>query len=216
MRSRNAIFIVVSRSKTCSIFLVFRKDLEQVSTTRLPKTLTPSVSSLSIRIGWREFVALPRLGLPVLKAKVDTGARTSALHAFKIESFNRDGLLMVRFHVHPIQHRTDIAVVCEAPVIDHRVVTDSGGHRERRYVIETTLVINNQQWPIEVTLTNRENMVFRMLLGRSAMHSLVVQPSASYVLGRPEKVIRAYLKPKQAHPSSKVNKIRPKVKTRIK
>ena len=187
-----------------------------MSTTRTPKISSPTPAGLPIRIGWREFVALPRLGLPVLKAKVDTGARTSALHAFKIEPFLQDGLLMVRFHVHPIQHRTDIAVVCEAPVIDHRVVTDSGGHRERRYVIETMLVLENQQWPIEVTLTNRENMIFRMLLGRSAMHSLVVQPSASYILGRPEKIIRAYLKPSKVARSSKRKKTRLKAKTHLK
>ncbi len=187
-----------------------------MSTTRPPKTAPQMPAELPVRIGWREFVALPRLGLPVLKAKVDTGARTSALHAFKIEPFMRDGLLMVRFHVHPIQHRTDITVVCEAPVIDHRVVTDSGGHRERRYVIETMLVIENQQWPIEVTLTNRENMIFRMLLGRSAMHSLVVHPNASYLLGRPEKIIRAYLKPSTVSRSAQRKKNRLKAKTRMK
>ena len=151
----------------------------------------------SFRIGWREYVALPGLGLPVLKAKVDTGARTSALHAFKIVPFTRDGREMVRFHVHPVQRRSDIVVICEAPVIDQRMISDSGGHRERRYVIETTLVLNNRRWLIEMTLTNRESMVFRMLLGRTAMQALVIEPAESYLLGRPEKVIRAYKKTRQ-------------------
>jgi len=134
-------------------------------------------------IGWREWVALPRLKLPALKAKVDTGARTSSLHAFKIETYSERGTLKVRFRVHPLQRRSDIVVICEAPVVDHRVVSDSGGHRERRYVIESQLELGGLSWPIEITLANRETMSFRMLLGRSAMSRLLLDPTQSYLLG---------------------------------
>ena len=143
-------------------------------------------------IGWREFVSLHDLNLPVLKAKVDTGARTSSIHAFKIETFHQDGHFKVRFRVHPIQRRADIVVMCEAPVIDHRVVSDSGGHRERRYVIETMVTVGSLNWPIEITLANRESMSFRMLLGRNAMHRLLIDPARSFLLGKPISVAGQY------------------------
>ena len=136
-------------------------------------------------LGWREWVALPDLGLPAIKAKIDTGARTSALHAFLLEPYSADGVDMVRFQIHPIQGENDFFVECRAPVVDCREVTDSGGHREMRYVIESTVVIGNGRWPIELTLTNRDTMRFRMLLGRRAMeHRFVVDPGASYVNGK--------------------------------
>ena len=142
-------------------------------------------------IGWREWVALPNLGLPAIKAKVDTGARTSALHAFLIEPYKQDGTEMIRFLIHPIQRNPDFAVECHATVHDYREVTDSGGHREMRYVIQTDAVIADRRWSIEMTLTNRDTMRFRMLLGRKAMeNSFVVDPGASYVNGklRPRKL----------------------------
>ena len=136
-------------------------------------------------IGWREWVALPELNLPAIKAKVDTGARTSALHAFLIEPYSRDGVDMVRFLIHPIQRNLDLQVECHVPVFDFREVTDSGGHREMRYVIQNTIVINKRSWPIEMTLTNRDTMRFRMLLGRRAMADhFLVDPGASYVNGK--------------------------------
>ena len=120
-------------------------------------------------IGWREWLALPDLGLPAIKAKIDTGARTSALHAYFVEPFHKGGIEHVRFGIHPLQKRTDIEVVCEAPVIDRRWVSDSGGHREWRYVIEAPVHMGGRVWPVEITLTSRDSMLFRMLLGRTAI-----------------------------------------------
>ncbi len=135
-------------------------------------------------IGWREWLALPELQVPAIKAKIDTGARTSALHAFFVEPFTREGRQMVRFGVHPLQKRLDVEIFCEAPVKDFREVSDSGGHREMRYVIETTILIGDLPRQVEMTLTNRDNMKFRMLLGRTAMEGLQVIPDQSYITGR--------------------------------
>ncbi len=136
-------------------------------------------------IGWREWLALPSLSIPAIKVKIDTGARTSALHAFFIERFNRDGVKMVRFGIHPLQNNNTYEIICEAPVLDERVVTDSGGHSELRYVIETEVSFMNINWPVEVTLTNRDNMKFRMLLGRTALAGrFLVDAETSFCGGR--------------------------------
>ncbi len=136
-------------------------------------------------IGWREWVALPDLNLPAIKTKVDTGARTSALHAFLIEPYTSAGIEMLRFLIHPIQRNREFHVECHAPVFDFREVTDSGGHREMRYVIRSKIMLGSTAWPIELSLTSRDTMRFRMLLGRRAMENrFVVDPGASYVNGK--------------------------------
>ena len=138
-----------------------------------------------LTLGWREWAALPDLGLPAIKVKVDSGAKTSALNAFYTERYLLDSVDMVKFLIHPIQRNYNFQIECNAPVIDFREISDSGGHKEMRYVIETKVVIGTCNWPIELTLTNRDTMRFRMLLGRRAMEArAIIDPGASYLNGK--------------------------------
>jgi hypothetical protein len=144
-----------------------------------------------LTFGWREWVQLPDLGLPAIKAKVDTGARTSALHAFNLRPFIENGKQRIEFSIHPKQKDVKTVIVCQSDVLDQRVVSDSGGHREERFVILTTLDIGGHKWPIEMTLTARDNMKFRMLLGRTAIENrALVDASASYLVGKKQRPIR--------------------------
>ena len=146
-------------------------------------------------IGWREWVALPELGIEHIKAKIDTGARSSSLHAFEIEAFIREGKSMVRFEVHPVQRRDDITVQCEAEVFDVRRVRSSSGEVSKRFVIRTEVQWMGERWPVELTLADRSEMGFRMLIGREAIRSrLLVDPGRSYFGGRPS---RKHRRPKR-------------------
>jgi hypothetical protein len=141
-----------------------------------------------MRLGWREWVDLPELGLADIKAKVDTGARTSALHAFELRTCEEDGKKRVEFKMHPNQRDRQTVVVCTADIKDEREVRDSGGHLENRWVIETPVSIGGETWSIELTLTARDDMLFRMLLGRTAMRGrAIVDPSRSYLAGKRDK-----------------------------
>ena len=136
-------------------------------------------------LGWREWVHLPDLGIRWVKAKTDSGARTSALHAFDIEIFEREGREFVRFKVHPRQHNDVETIEAEAELIDQRHVRSSHGKRTFRPVIRTTLEVRGQSFPIELTLVCRRRMKFRMLLGREALRNrFVVDTGRSYLGGR--------------------------------
>jgi hypothetical protein len=139
-------------------------------------------------LGWREWVGLPELAIPAIKAKIDTGARTSALHAFYIQPFTKNEKEYVRFGIHLKRKTRTIEKECIAPVIDRRAVTDSGGHSEDRIVIRTPIMIGTEHWPVEITLTNRDGMKYPMLLGRSALSGRCqIDISHSYLAGRPQK-----------------------------
>ncbi|NYG54330.1 ATP-dependent zinc protease family protein [Nocardioides perillae] len=141
--------------------------------------------------GWREWVGLPEVGVPWVKAKIDTGARTSALHAFDVQETTRDGERWVRFSVHPWQASDDDAVETEARVLDEREVRSSSGHTEVRLVVPMALTLVGRTVTAEVTLSRRDEMGFRMLVGREALRQgYVVDPSRSYAGGRPPLALR--------------------------
>jgi len=144
------------------------------------------MSQSKVIIGSEEWCSFPEINIPIIKARVDSGAKTSALHAVNIAPFVRDNENWVKFDINPIQNNTKAVKHCEAKLIDKRVVKSSSGYREQRYVIQTQLKIGDDTWTIEMTLTNRDSMGFRMLLGREAMSGRVlVDPEQKYLLGQP-------------------------------
>ena len=150
-------------------------------------------------IGWREWVSFPDLRIAQVKAKTDTGARSSSLHAFDVKVVEHDGKKLVRFKVHPLQRDSKKTVTCETELLEYREVRSSNGHLQRRPVIVTTIQILGQSWPIEVTLANRDEMGFRMLLGREAVRNrFLVDAAKSFYGGSPEPtVVRSKKKLKQ-------------------
>ena len=130
------------------------------------------------KIGWQEWVALPGLKIPAVKAKIDTGAKTSALHAFDIKPFTKGKKKYVRFNVNPLQGDKTIFIACSCPIFDIRNVMSSNAQVEERYVIKSMLCLGSQKWEIELTLSNRDPLRFRMLLGREALCSkVIIDPS---------------------------------------
>ena len=146
----------------------------------------PSSRQPKLIIGWREWCSLPDLGLPGVLAKIDTGAKTSSLHAFRIRPFTRNGEHWVNFAVHPLQRRRRPELVCEAPLVDERKVTSSNGTSEFRPVISTRLILGCHEFVTEITLTNRDEMGCRMLVGRQSLKKrFLVDSALSCTLGTP-------------------------------
>lgn len=136
-------------------------------------------------IGWRETITLPKLGIEQIKAKIDTGARSSALHAFDVQQLESNGKQIIRFQVHPIQRNNQITINTEAELLEYREVRNSGGIAQLRPVIMTEIKLGEHQWSIELTLTNRDVMGFRMLLGRQAIRNkFLVDPGRSFLQSR--------------------------------
>ncbi|NQV58924.1 MAG: ATP-dependent zinc protease [Alphaproteobacteria bacterium] len=146
---------------------------------KIPKKIIRS------RIGWREWVGFPELGIDRIKVKIDTGARTSAIHAFRVRKLEGESEPRVEFYIHPVQYKRRPELYCVAPLVDERIVRSSNGGQEARYVILTPMRLGKKIWPIELTLTDRDQMGFRVLVGRAAIRRrCMVDPGASYLLGR--------------------------------
>jgi hypothetical protein len=142
-------------------------------------------------IGWREWVSLEQFGIPTIKAKVDSGARSSSLHVFELDEFEREGQKWARFKVHPIQKNSEVEVEVEAPILEHRSVRSSSGKAQVRPVVQTTISMMGQSWPIEITLASRDKMKFRMLLGRQAFRGrFLLDAGVSFCGGRPQRKSR--------------------------
>lgn len=141
-------------------------------------------------IGWNEWCALPALGIHAIKAKIDTGAKTSAIHAYDISAYEFKRKKFVRFKVHPLQKRTIVSINCEAEVIDERHIMSSSGHIENRYVISTPIHLGGHEWMIELTLSDRDPLRFRMLLGRTALKGRVLIEPNRRLIQRLPKITR--------------------------
>jgi len=142
-------------------------------------------------VGWREWAQLPEFGVELIKVKIDTGAKTSAIHAFDISPFTYMGNDWVQFDIHPIQDNDLIIHTCACPLVDYRWITSSTGHRQRRFVIQTSLRIGGFSSRIEISLANRDEMGFRMLIGRNALKGdLLVDPNHSFLLSHKMSLIK--------------------------
>jgi hypothetical protein len=136
-------------------------------------------------IGWREWVSLPEIGVTAIKAKIDTGARSSSIHAFDVETYFRGAVEIVRFTLHPLQLRDHPQILAELPILERRVVRSSNGVTDNRIVVRTQLLLREVQIPIELTLANRDAMGFRMLVGREALRGrFLVDSEKSFLSGR--------------------------------
>lgn len=154
-------------------------------------TWSAQADAACTNLGWREWLTLPALGIVAIKAKLDTGARSSALHVEALETFHQDGALHVRFVVRP-RRRSARTLVCTAPVVDRRPVTDSGGHRSERWFIRTDVQLAGQRFAADINLTDRRAMLFPLLLGRAALEGRFrVDPALSYTCPRPSPIASA-------------------------
>jgi len=157
-------------------------------------------------VGWREWVGLPDLGIRYLKAKIDTGAKTCSLHAMHIKIVEQDGMRYARFHTSPVQGRSHALVLCQAPLVDVRDVTNSGGQTETRYVIHTHMRFRDHSFDCEMTLTERGDMAFQMLVGRNALRNrFIVDSGGSFLQGKPPQIIPV---PKSARKPAKPKTVR--------
>jgi hypothetical protein len=159
---------------------------------KISETTSVDVGELGVTVaGWREWVALPELGVRWVKAKLDTGARSSSIHAFDVDEFDRDGDRWVSFSIHPWQRSVADEVRRELPLVDRRAIRSSTGHEEERLVVRTTIRVVDHDLDAELTLANRDDMGFRMLVGREALRGLVlVDPGRSYLGARPTRLTR--------------------------
>lgn len=149
------------------------------------KSIARKRAKKKVTIGWREWASFPDLGIRGMKAKIDTGARTSAMHAWNIRLYEHEGKDWVEFEVHPMQRNNTERLICNAPVSGCRKIRSSSGHHEMRYVIKTSVEIGERRHDIEITLTNRDEMGFRLLLGRTALRGdYIIDPGRSYLTGK--------------------------------
>lgn len=152
---------------------------------------TPAPDPAHTVVGWREWVALPQAGVDWVKAKIDTGARSSSIHAFGLDVFEADGMERVRFRIHPWQRSDDDVAELDLPVLDRRAVRSSNGQTELRYAVAMDVVLAGRALTTVMTLSNRDEMGFRMLIGREALErGFLVDASQSYAGGRPRRAVR--------------------------
>jgi ribosomal protein S6--L-glutamate ligase len=181
---------------------MYRKQIGSNQMAGKKRTHEQNLNKNKVLVGWREWAKLPKLCIPAIKVKIDTGAKTSALHAFDVKVFHKLGKRYVRFNIHPLQNNNDINRKCTAELADERVIMSSNGQKESRYVIRSVIQIGSLRQNIYITLTNRDFMSYRMLLGREAMHLLIVNPAMSFCQGKLSKkesfaIYHAVVKPKR-------------------